>query len=64
MKKVRALKFIIPIILIVGSFSWLMLSKNYQEVPPTSRMYITIGAMIVSGGISFFLFPKNEGEKY
>ncbi|MFS0576071.1 histidine kinase [Sporosarcina sp. 179-K 3D1 HS] len=60
----RALKFIIPIMLVVGSFGWMMLSKNYQEVPPTSRVFITIGAMIVSGGISFFLFPKDEGEKY
>ncbi|MEK3937013.1 histidine kinase [Sporosarcina sp. FSL W7-1349] len=59
----RALKFIIPIMFVVGGFSWMMLSKNYQEVPPTSRVFITIGAMIVSGGISFFLFPKNEGGK-
>jgi len=48
---------------IVGGFSWMMLSKNFQEVPPNSRVLITIGAMIVSGGISFFLFPKNEGEE-
>ena len=48
---------------VVGGFGWMMLSKNHQEVPPVSRVYITIGAMIVSGIISFFLFPKNEGGK-
>lgn len=60
----KAFKFIIPIMFIVGSFAWLMLSKDYQEVPPVTRMFITIGAMIVSGVISYFLFPKNEGEKH
>ncbi|CAM3240735.1 histidine kinase [Filibacter tadaridae] len=59
----RAFKFIIPIMLIVGAFGWMMLSKNYQEVPEQSRLFITLGAMVLSGVISYFLFPKNEGEK-
>ncbi|KXH80760.1 hypothetical protein [Sporosarcina sp. HYO08] len=58
----RAFKFMIPIMLIVGSFSWMMLNKNYQEVPETSRLYITIGAVVVSGVISYFLFPNEEKE--
>lgn len=48
---------------VVGGFSWMMLSKNYQEVPPTSRVFITIGAMIVSGGISFSFSRKMKEEK-
>ncbi|WJY26973.1 MULTISPECIES: hypothetical protein [Sporosarcina] len=59
----RAFKFIIPIALLVGGIAWVMLSRNYTDVPVMSRLYITIGAMIVSGVISFFLFPKDEGER-
>ena len=63
MNLLRAFKFVIPIMLIVGVYSWMKLDKSYSEVPETSRILITIGAIIVSGIISFFLFPKNEGEK-
>ena len=41
----------------------MMLNKNHQEVPPLSRIWITLGAMGVSGVISYFLFPKNEDEQ-
>lgn len=60
----KAFKLIIPVMLIVGIYSWMKMVKSYSEVPETSRILITIGAVIVSGVISFFLFPKNEGEEY
>ncbi len=60
----RAFKFVIPIMLIVGTFGWIMLDNNFQEVPEKTRVVITLGAVLASGFISFFLFPKNEGEKY
>ena len=50
--------------LIVGTFGWIMLGNNFEEVPEKTRLLITLGAMAGSGFISFFLFPKNEGEKY
>lgn len=56
--------FILPIVFIVGSFSWYMLSKDHQEVPPTTRMWITIGAMILSAILAYFLFPRNEKNIY
>lgn len=59
----RAFKFVIPIVLLVGGIAWVMLNKNYTDVPVMSRFYITLGAMAVSGIISYFLFPKNEGER-
>ncbi|WP_342513722.1 histidine kinase [Sporosarcina sp. FSL K6-1522] len=59
----RAFRFIIPVMLIVGVFSWMMLNKSHQDVPETSRVWITIGAVIVSGIISYFLFPKDEGKR-
>jgi hypothetical protein len=59
----RAFKFVIPIMLLVGGFGWMKLTKEYQEVPELTRLAIIIGAMIISGVISYFLFPKDEGEK-
>lgn len=58
----RAFKFVIPIMLLVGGASWVMLNKNFTDVPVMSRFYITLGAMVLTGVISFFLFPRNEGE--
>lgn len=58
----RAFKFVIPIMLLVGGVAWFMLNKKFTDVPVMSRFYITLGAMVLSGVISFFLFPKNEGE--
>lgn len=59
----RAFKFVIPIMLIVAWASWAMLSKNHSEVPETTRVYITIGAVIGSGIISYFLFPRNDEKE-
>ncbi|WP_432362264.1 histidine kinase [Sporosarcina sp. UB5] len=56
----RIFKFAVPIALLVAGVSWYMLHKNFQEVPGTSRVWITIGAAVLSGVISHFLFPKNE----
>ena len=49
--------------LLVGGFGWMKLTKEFQEVPELTRLAIIIGAMILSGIISYFLFPKDEGEK-
>ena len=59
----RAFKFVIPVMLLVGGFGWMKLTKEFQEVPELTRLAIIIGAMILSGVISYFLFPKDESEK-
>lgn len=63
MNLLRAFKFVIPVMLLVGGFGWMKLTKEFQEVPGLTRLAIIIGAMILSGVISYFLFPKDEGEK-
>lgn len=63
MNSLRAFKFVIPIMLIVAWASWALLGRNYTDVPETTRLYITIGAVIVSGVISYFLFPENEEKR-
>lgn len=61
-EKLRAFMYIIPIMMIVGTVSIMMLNNNHEAVPPMSRIYITLGAMVVSGIVSYFLFPKKEEE--
>lgn len=63
MNPLNALKFVVPIMLIVAPVSWIMLNKYHTEVPEVSRVLITVGAVVVSGVISYFLFPRNEGEE-
>lgn len=58
----RAAKFVIPIMMIIAWASWVMLNRNHTDVPPNTRVLITIGAVILSGVISYFLFPHDEGE--
>ncbi|MFJ7935215.1 histidine kinase [Sporosarcina sp. NPDC096371] len=59
----RAFMYIIPIMMIVGTVSIMMLNKSHQDVPPMSRIYITLGAMAVGGFLAYFLFPKDEEKK-
>ena len=49
--------------LIVAPVSWIMLNKYHTEVPELSRVFITIGAVVVSGIIAYFLFPRHENEE-
>lgn len=59
----RAFKFMIPIMIIVGWASWSLLNKNFSDVPEQTRIYIIIGAVIGSGIISYFLFPEDEEQR-
>lgn len=60
----RAFKFVIPIMVIIAWVSWVTLARDHAAVPEKIRVYITIGAVLLSGIISYYLFPKDEGEKY
>lgn len=53
----------IPIMIIVAWASWAILSRSYSDVPETTRIYITIGAVLGSGVISYFLFPEDEEKR-
>lgn len=59
----RVFKFVVPIMIIVAWASWLLMARNHSEVPEMNRVYITIGAVVLSGVISYFLFPKSEERK-
>ena len=59
----KAFNFVVPIMIIVAWASWAMLSRNHTDVPENTRVLITVGAVLLSGIISYFLFPRNEEEK-
>ncbi|MGG0719647.1 histidine kinase [Robertmurraya massiliosenegalensis] len=61
--KTKRITFIIPIMIIVGVVATWMLQTGYSEIDFSIRMLITLGAVIFSGIISYFLFPENEGNK-
>lgn len=55
------LKFVLPLSLGVGIASYIMLVNNFQEVPDRDRLFIVIGAVLLTAVLSYFLFPQ-EGD--
>lgn len=48
--------------IIVGLSAMYMLNRGYAEIELSIRILIAIGAVLLSGVISYFLFPNNEGK--
>ena len=57
----KRFKFVIPIMVIVAISAPYMMNTYYAEVPNSNRVFITIGATLLSGVLAYFLFPQ-EGE--
>ncbi|HEY9577452.1 MAG TPA: hypothetical protein VIR64_07255 [Pseudobacillus sp.] len=57
----KKLTFVIPIMILVGFISMWMLNKDYSEIDLQTRWFITAGAAVLSGIISFFLLGS-DGE--
>lgn len=55
------LKFVLPISLGVTIASYVMLANKFQEVASRDRIFLVIGAAILTAVISYFLFPQ-EGD--
>ncbi|GGG28901.1 hypothetical protein GCM10007425_24340 [Lysinibacillus alkalisoli] len=51
-------KFVIPMMVIVAVSSVYMLNEFHPLVPKSDKTYIVIGATVVAGVISYFLFPQ------
>jgi len=56
------LKYAVPIAIIVFVIANMYLANNHTDVSADHRLYISIGAAILSGSISLILFRK-EPEK-
>lgn len=53
----------IPIMFIVAVVANWMLGKGYSEIPSEAKTMIIIGAALLSGVISFFLFKEEPRKK-
>lgn len=58
----KRMTFSIPIMVIVGIAALWMLNRGYSEIDLSIRILIALGAVLLSGGISYFLFPNEEGK--
>lgn len=63
MLKSRRIAFTVPIMIIVGIASMLVLDKGFAMIEQYIRTILVVCAMLLSGVISFFLFPENEGKR-
>ncbi|RWR05189.1 histidine kinase [Siminovitchia fortis] len=59
----RLVLFPLPIAIIVYLMANGWLNKYYTDIEPNIRTYIAIGAALVSGVISYFLF-KDDSDKF
>ncbi|HJH10350.1 MAG TPA: hypothetical protein K8V30_01435 [Metalysinibacillus jejuensis] len=54
----KRFKFVIPMMVIVAATAFYMLGEFHPLVESQERTWIIIGATIVAGIISYFLFPQ------
>lgn len=57
------LTIVIPIMVLVGVLAMWMLGKDYSEVDLQIRIIISVGAALLSGAISYFLFNVDKEKK-
>lgn len=58
-----SLKYAIPIAIIVFVISNMYLVNSHPDVSSDDRLYLAIGAAILSGSISLVLFRKERDER-
>ncbi|MEQ2525226.1 histidine kinase [Robertmurraya yapensis] len=58
--KTKRITLMMPIMIIVGIAAFWMLDTGYSEISSSIQLIITLGAVVLSGIISYFLFPENE----
>ena len=56
----KRLAVVLPVAILVLILSIWYLSNNFSELDNLTRLAISIGGMVVSGAITYFLFPENE----
>ncbi|MHA7136428.1 histidine kinase [Rossellomorea arthrocnemi] len=59
----RRIIMMIPIMFIVAVVANWMIGKGYSEIPSEAKTMIIIGAALLSGVISFFLFKEEPRKK-
>ncbi|KAB2334571.1 histidine kinase [Cytobacillus depressus] len=59
----RRLALVIPIMLIVAAAAMWMLKRDYGDIEYETRVWISVGAALFSGVISFFLFKSGDAKE-
>ena len=57
------LKFVIPLTVVVFVSANFMLFTKYKSIPSLDKLFIVIGATVLSTILSYFLFPQDQHEK-
>jgi Mn2+/Fe2+ NRAMP family transporter len=57
------LKFVIPLTVVVFVSANFMLFTKYKSIPSSDKLFIIIGATILSAILSYFLFPQDKQER-
>ena len=57
------LKFVIPLTVVVFVSANFMLFTKYKSIPSLDKLFIIIGATILSAILSYFLFPQDKQER-
>lgn len=58
----KKLIVVIPIMILVAILAMWMLGKEYAEIELLTRMLIAVGAALLSGVISYFLFAFEKDK--
>lgn len=56
----KRLKFVLPLSLGVAIASTIMLANKFSEVSQADRVYIVVGATLLTAILSYFLFPQAD----
>lgn len=57
------LKFVLPLTVVVFVSANFMLFTKYKSIPSSDKLFIIIGATILSAILSYFLFPQDKQER-
>lgn len=58
----KRLAYVVVTMVMVATFSMLMLNNMFEEVPKNHKYLILVSATVFSGLISFLLFPNELKE--
>jgi hypothetical protein len=58
----KRIKFVIPTMILVAILAAWILEKDYSAIPFEFRILIILGGAMLSGVLTYFLFPQGVGE--
>jgi len=59
----KRFQIVIPIMIFIGAASLWMLNRDFPEIESQTRTLIALGAAVLSGIITYFLFRPERKER-